>query len=63
MQILKLHTGGKQEYLRELQIVYNKKIEEIEQRSSLSREAKEQAIRTTKNEYQKLKRQSKFSLF
>lgn len=63
MENLKLHSDGKEDFLRELHIEYNQKIKEIGNDKKLSQEDKERAIRKLKDEHQGLKSQSNFNLF
>lgn len=63
MKNLKLHSDGKENYLKELEIEYAQKINEIESDKKRSQKDKEKAIAKLNNDLEKLKRQSRFNLF
>ena len=63
MENLRLHLGGKEDSLKELEIEYSQKIKEIEYNDKLTSKEKRQAVEKTKREHQKLKNQSNYNLF
>lgn len=63
MKNLKLHSEGKEDFLRELEIEYNQRIKEVENDNKLSQENKDQAIKKLKNKHQRLISQSRYYLF
>lgn len=63
MSTLKLHSGGKKEYLKQLEKQYKNKLNAIKGNKKLSDGEIKKGIEKIKLEYQRLKTETDFSVF
>lgn len=63
MNTIHLHADGQNNYVEQLTIQFKQKIARLKQQEGVSNAQKEDAIDQLKQEYKKLKKESKTSLF